>query len=107
MKYNFDFYNDKDTYSDGDIEETLLDYTLKYEDGEYDEVFKTDVRWPIFYHLSKIRQNIITWYPIDKNSEILEIGAGPRCNYRRTLQESKICYCSRAIKKKSNLQWKS
>lgn len=85
MKYNFDFYNDKDTYSDGDIEETLLDYTLKYEDGEYDEVFKTDVRWPIFYHLSKIRQNIITWYPIDKNAEVLEIGAGPRCNYRRAL----------------------
>lgn len=77
MKYNYDFYKGEDLYSDGDIENTLLEYTSKYKDGEYDEVFKTDVRWPIFYHLSKIRQNIIKWYPMEKDAELLEIGAGP------------------------------
>ncbi len=89
MELNLKFYKGEDLYSDGDIENILLDYTSKYEDGHYDEVFKQDLRWPVFYHLSKIRQNIINWYPIEKDAEVLEIGAGLRSYYWCYLRKSR------------------
>lgn len=76
MKLNYDFYTGNDKYSDGDIENVILDYTERYKEGEFDEVFKNDICWPVFYHLSPIRQNVINWYPFKKDSTVLEIGAG-------------------------------
>lgn len=74
MKVNYDFYSGKDEYSDGDIENEIIEYEQKYSDT--DEVFKNDIRWPVFYHLTPIRKNILNWYPFEKDSEVLEIGAG-------------------------------
>ena len=31
--------------------------------------------WEILYHLSKIRENILEWYPFDPDASLLEIGA--------------------------------
>mgnify|MGYP004577897375 CR=1 FL=1 len=74
MKVNYDFYSGKDEYSDGDIENEIIEYEKKYKNA--DEVFKTDIRWPVFYHLTPIRKNILNWYPFDENGSVLEIGAG-------------------------------
>lgn len=76
MKINYDFYSGKDEYSDGEIEKEILQYEEKYKEEEFNEIFKKDVRWPIFYHLTHIRKNIINWYPFKENSKVLEIGAG-------------------------------
>ncbi len=76
MKLNLDFYKGDDQYSDGDIENELLNYTEKYSETNMDEVFEADIRWPIFYHLTNIRKNIIQWYPMKKGASVLEIGAG-------------------------------
>ncbi|MEA1880460.1 MAG: class I SAM-dependent methyltransferase [Campylobacterota bacterium] len=73
-KLNLDFYSGKDYYSDGDIENELLDIVKNNQD--YTEVLAKDGRWPILYHLSPIRQNIINWYPFKKNATCLEIGGG-------------------------------
>lgn len=74
MRVNYDYYNGKDSYSDGDIENEIIRYEEK--DIDTDEIFKTDIRWPVFYHLTPIRKNILNWYPFKKDSEVLEIGAG-------------------------------
>lgn len=74
MKINYDFYSDKDIYSDGEIENEIIKYEEEYEN--IDDVFAKDVRWPVFYHLTPIRKNILNWYPFEKDSEVLEIGAG-------------------------------
>lgn len=74
MKINYDFYSGKDEYSDGDIENEIIEYEEKYKNA--DEVFERDVRWPVFYHLTPIRKNILNWYPFEKESSVLEIGAG-------------------------------
>ena len=74
MKVNYDFYSGKDEYSDGDVENEIIDYEEKYKNVE--DVFKKDIRWPVFYHLTPIRENILNWYPFDKESNVLEIGAG-------------------------------
>jgi len=73
-KLNLNFYSGKDHYSDGDIEDELLDIVRLNKD--YAKVLANDDRWPILYHLSPIRQNIINWYPFKNNASCLEIGGG-------------------------------
>ncbi len=73
-KLNFDFYTGTDHYSDGDIEDEILEIVKNHND--FSDILSQDTRWPILYHLSPIRQNIINWYPFKHNSNCLEIGAG-------------------------------
>ncbi len=73
-KLNLEFYSGEDHYSDGDIEEVLLDIVKSRTD--YSEVLANDGRWPVLYHLSPIRQNIINWYPFRDKASCLEIGGG-------------------------------
>lgn len=74
VKLNFDYYSpEKDIYSDGDIEEEIL---CICKEGREREVLRTDDRWPILYHFSPIRQNILSWYKFKRNSDVLEIGTG-------------------------------
>ena len=74
VKLNFTYYNGVDSYSDGDIEEELLDIVKNNENIE-EAVYKSD-KWPLIYHLSRQRQNILEWYDFKKNESILEVGAG-------------------------------
>ncbi len=73
-KLNLDFYTGEDYYSDGNIEDELLEIVSQNDD--YEEILSKDDRWPVLYHLSPIRQNIINWYPFRKNCNLLEIGGG-------------------------------
>ena len=74
---NYDFYDEKDFYSDGniDIENSILEYIKKYPD-DYEKAFEEDSSWPVIYHLSNARKNVISWYPFKKDCTILEVGAG-------------------------------
>lgn len=76
MKINYDFYSGYDAYSDGDIEKDILAYEDQYRECDYDKIFEKDSRWPIFYHLTSIRKNILNWYPFKEGAHVLEIGAG-------------------------------
>ncbi|WPK12481.1 class I SAM-dependent methyltransferase [Lysinibacillus louembei] len=74
VKLNLTYYTGEDQYSDGEIENELLEIVQNY--NTFDEIIKNDTRWPILYHLSKYREHIIEWYPFDNNYRALEIGAG-------------------------------
>lgn len=74
VKLNYDFYAGNDLYSDGDIEDVLLE--IVRDEKDFDRVIAQDNRWPILYHLSRSRQNIIEVMDIDKSDDLLEIGAG-------------------------------
>lgn len=71
---NLKFYTGKDQYSDGAIEDEILG--IVKENKDFDSLLATDYRWPILYHLSSIRENILNWYPFKKNASLLEIGGG-------------------------------
>lgn len=71
---NLDFYKGEDLYSDGSIEDEILEIFKSGKDIE--EVLKNDDRWAILYHLSPTRRNLLAWFPFDKNETILEIGSG-------------------------------
>ena len=76
MKVNYDFYTGKDEYCDGEIEKDIIDYLEMYGEENYKKVFEKDIRWPVFYHITPIRKNILKWYPFKENCDILEVGAG-------------------------------
>jgi len=74
MKVNLKYYDGNDLYSDGNIELELLKIVKSKTNLE--EVVRRDKRWPILYHFSKIRENILNWYPFKRDASLLEIGAG-------------------------------
>lgn len=73
VKIDYTFYAGEDIYSDGEIEDKLLEIVKK---GNESEALKYGTSWPVLYHLSDIRENLLEWYPFRKNAKILEIGAG-------------------------------
>lgn len=63
----------EDQYSEGDVEDELLAIVRK---GRREEALRQDTRWPVLYHLSEERQNIVSWLPLEKTDRVLEIGCG-------------------------------
>ena len=64
----------EEAYSDGPIEQELL---ARLQAGEKpEEMLNQDNRYPVLYHLSPERENILSWFPLDKSMRCLEIGAG-------------------------------
>lgn len=71
-----DYYSGNDEYSDGDIEDYLLSLVKMYGDIDYNSIIAANPSWPLFYHLSAFREDIIGWYPFSGNERVLEVGAG-------------------------------
>jgi len=71
---NLQYYKAPDAYSDGAIEDELLQLVEKPQ--EFMAVLARDDRWPLLYHLSPERRNLLEWYPFRRNAALLEIGAG-------------------------------
>ncbi|MCR1839449.1 class I SAM-dependent methyltransferase [Murimonas intestini] len=74
VKLDYTFYQGADSYSDGDIENVLLNWIKK--ESDVNRIIREDSRWPVLYHFSPVRQSIVQWYPFRKNASVLEIGAG-------------------------------
>lgn len=70
------YYAGEDVYSDGDIEDEMLDIAMNYPKERFPEMIEKKKSWPVFYHFSPLRTNIIDWIPFKKTDKILEIGAG-------------------------------
>ena len=76
IKLNLTHYPGEDYYSDGDVEDELLDITRNYAAVEYGRIIEERKSWPILYHLSPLRENIVEWLPITKDMKVLEVGSG-------------------------------
>lgn len=73
---DYKYYRGTDLYSDGMVEKELLEIVQKHDEKEFDSIIKERKKWPVLYHLSSLRHNIIEWYDFDKSKTVLEIGAG-------------------------------
>lgn len=71
-RLKLDYYKGEDLYSDGDVEEELLKMACAGREPE--EMEQAD--FPFLYHFSKIRENILNWYPFLEGASCLEIGSG-------------------------------
>ena len=70
------WYAGEDLYSDGDVEEELLDIVKTYPEEAYSQVIRERKSWPVLYHLSHLRGNIVRYLPLEGTERVLEIGAG-------------------------------
>ena len=77
-KVNIDLthYAGTDLYSEGEIEDKLLKVSEEHAPSEFRKIIEENDDWSHLYHLSKERQNIVSWLPICKNDKVLDIGAG-------------------------------
>lgn len=73
---NLEHYEGKDVYSDGDVEDELLAIARDMSKVEYQKVIEERASWPLLYHLSPLRENIVEWLPITKKHKVLEVGSG-------------------------------
>ena len=73
---DFTYYAGKDLYSDGAIEDEMLEIAMNHAPESFPKIIEEKKSWPIFYHFSPFRTNIIDWIPFKKTDKVLEIGAG-------------------------------
>lgn len=101
VKLNLTFYKGKDLYSDGLIEDELLEIVKNNPKEKYNEIIFEKSNWAVLYHLSEIRSHVIEWVPITKEDSVLEIGAG--CGALTTIlsEKSKKVTCIELSKKRS------
>ncbi len=76
VQLNYSHYSGEDIYSDGSVEDELLDIVRSYSVMEYPRIIEEKASWPVLYHLSAQRENIVDWLPVDKSMKILEVGSG-------------------------------
>lgn len=71
---NMQSQEEQSTYSDGPIEDEMLEIVRERRD--LSSVLESDDRWPILYHFSPDRRNLLEWFPFGSDASLVEIGAG-------------------------------
>ena len=75
---NLEYVNSTDAYSDGESELELLKLFQESSNiqDDIESILLGNPSWPLLYHLSPTRRNLLNWYPFNKHSSLLEIGGG-------------------------------
>ena len=103
VKLDLSSYSGQDLYSDGDIEDVLLDIVKNHKEEEFNSIIMEKKDWAVLYHLSPIRQNIVSFLNIDKDSSILEIGAGCGAITGALASKAKKVTCIELSKRRSTI----
>ncbi len=77
VSLDLSMYPGTDLYCDGEIEDHILEIARNCREEDFDAVIRQEPSWPVLYHLSSIRGNIVSWIPFTGQEKVLEIGAGP------------------------------
>lgn len=101
VELNLENYKGVDLYSDGIVEDEILEIVKKYDKDDFDKVIKERCKWPIYYHLSEIRGNCVEWLDISKDMDVLEIGSGCGAITGTLAKKAKSVTCIEISKKRS------
>lgn len=101
VKLNYNYYNGTDEYSDGDIEDEILDIVKENPVEYYNSIIAEKKSWPMLYHLSDIRTNILDIIEFTGDESVLEIGAGCGAITGALADKSKKVTCIDLSKKRS------
>ena len=71
---NLKYYKGADLYSDGAVEDQILEALTAGKSPE--ELLQNNDDWAVLYHLSDIRHNLLEWYDFRPEGSLLEIGSG-------------------------------
>lgn len=69
-------YPGEDFYCDGSVEDEILEIVKNLSPVEYADAIEEKKSWPILYHLSPLRENIVEWIPMEPDTKVLEVGSG-------------------------------
>lgn len=100
VSVNYDFYSGEDLYSDGDEMENKILHIVKNEFG-YEYCHEKYNEWPVLYHLTRQRENIVEPMDIQCSDEILEIGSGMGAVTGALAQKGKSVDCIELSKRRS------
>lgn len=73
---DYKHYPGEDLYCDGVVEDELLEIVRNHPASEYGRIIEERGSWPVLYHLSPLRGNIVEWISVDKGMKVLEVGSG-------------------------------
>lgn len=73
---DYTYYPGRDIYTDGPIEDELLEIAKTYDEDELNRVIADKKSWPVLYHFSHVRKNILEWVPFTEKDSVLELGSG-------------------------------
>ena len=74
---NLDYYDGEDAYSDGSIEDRLLEIVKTTPKEDYQKVILTRKKLADFFiTFSPERENILDWYEWKDDASVFEVGAG-------------------------------
>lgn len=94
-------YPGEDLYCDGQIEDELLDIVKNHAEVEYQKIIEEKANWPILYHLSPLRENIVDWIPVSPDAKVLEVGSGCGAITGALARKAKEVTCVDLSKKRS------
>lgn len=69
-------YPGADLYCDGAVEDEILEIVKTNGPSSYSRIIEEAKSWPVLYHLSHLRENIVGWIPVGKKDKVLEVGSG-------------------------------
>lgn len=101
VKLDYSKYPGEDLYCDGEVEDEILEIVQKYAPVEYRREIEARKSWPVLYHLSPLRENIVEWLPIKKTDCILEVGSGCGAITGALARKGKDVTCVDLSKKRS------
>ena len=94
------YYPGKDLYTDGAIEDEMLEIARTYPEEKWNQVIAERKSWPILYHFSHIRENILSWLPFTGEENVLEIGSGCGAVTGALCKKAKSVTCIELSRKK-------
>lgn len=103
IKLDLTHYPGEDLYCDGDVEDELLDIARNYAAVEYQRIIEERKSWPILYHLSPLRENIVDWLPITDDMKVLEVGSGCGAITGALARKAKEVVCIDLSRKRSRI----
>ena len=98
---DYTYYKGEDLYSEGVAEDRLLDYVKDHTALDYEHYIQQSRSWSAMYHLSYIRENIVSWLPIKPTEKVLEVGSGCGAVTGTLARLSKSVTCVELSKKRS------
>lgn len=69
-------YSGQDFYSEGEMENLLLDLVKANKEDEFNKLIAQNQYWSVLYHLSHIRGNIVDFIDLKPGDKVLEVGSG-------------------------------
>ncbi len=96
-------YPGEDLYSDGAIEDEMLAISRDFAPEEFNRVISERKSWPILYHFSHIRENILSWLPFTGEEKVLEIGSGCGAVTGALCEKAKEVTCIELSMKRSKI----